>query len=299
MKKEELIEYIDGIQPDTYMKTRLKSKIVDSKPNTIKPKKFIRCITALCLAAALFVGAGVYGNVTQDINGGKDGTQGNSILPDIMEAFIVVASATDKNGEATAVTKTLEVDESYPYGVYFKTYDVRGISETEKNSLLRKMNDELNCYAGKEDFVFGRSSIVATDTIYMVICSINEFRFDIQPDKNVKSINVKNTSSYGQMVYSYGKPDFSAPLCGDDITVCGEEFDPRTSGFYWDYTDELVNVLEKNPDTPFSAFNDVITFTVEFIDGSKYVGVVELNFDTYGNAAAVCKKYENQKVGGE
>ena len=84
---------------------------------------------------------------------------------------------------------------------------------------------------------------------------------------------------------------------GDDKTVNGEEFDPTTAGFYWDYTDKLISALEQNPNTPFSTFNDVITFTLEYTDGSKSVGVVELNFDTYGNAAAVCKKYENQKAG--
>lgn len=31
MKKEELVKYIDDIQPDLYMETRLKAKIADSK----------------------------------------------------------------------------------------------------------------------------------------------------------------------------------------------------------------------------------------------------------------------------
>lgn len=297
MKKEELVKYIDDIQPDLYMKTRLKAKIADSKQRTVKPKKLIRAVTALCLVAALGVGTGLYGKVQDNDDGEKDNTIVNGIVPDIMDAFIVVASAEDIEGEATVVTKPLEVDEAYPYSVYFSTYDVSGLSESEKNSLLKKMNDELNNYADKEDFSFGRSSIVATDKIHMVICSLNEFRFVIQKDKILKSINVKNTSPYGQMVFSSGKREFSAPLHGDDITVTGEDFDPATAGFYWDYTDELVNALEENPDTPFSAFDDVITFTLEYTDGSKSVGIVELNFGTYGDAAAVCKKYENQKAG--
>lgn len=297
MKKEDLVKYIDGIQPDAYMKTRLKSKLAEGKTNTVKPKRIVRSVTALCLVAVLVVGVGMYGKVTDNADGGKADTTGNSIMPDIMDAFIIVASAEEYKGEATVATKTLEVDDAYPYGVYFKTYDINGMSETDKKSLLHKMNDELNTYADKENFSFGRSSIVATDKLYMVICSVNEFRFVIQPDKTLKSINVKNTSPYGQMVYSSGKRDFSGPPHGDDVTVTGEEFDQTTAGFYWDYTDELVGILEENPDTPFSAFNDVITFTLEYTDGSKSVGVVELNFDTYGNAAAVCKKYENRKAG--
>lgn len=297
MKKEELVKYIDDIQPDLYMETKLKSKIADSKKSKVKPRTLISSVTALCIVAALVVGTGFYGKVQNNADGGKDNTIVNGIVLDIMDAFIIVASAEDFKGEATVVTKTLEVDEAYPYGVYFKTYDVNGMSETEKNSLLHKMNDELNSYADKEDFSFGRSSIVATDKLYMVICSVNEFRFVIQQDKILKSINVKNTSPYGQMVFSSGKRDFSAPLHGDDITVNGEEFDPTTAGFYWDYTDEIISAFEENPNTPFSTFNDVITFTLEYTDGSKSVGIVELNFDTYGNAAAVCKKYESRKAG--
>lgn len=298
MKKEELIKYIDNIQPDIYMKTRLKAKIIRSKPSAIRPKKIISCITALCLVVSLVVGAGIYGRIMDDDEIENSDTTSNRLLPDIMGAFIVVASAADRNKGETAVTPPLEVDKAYPYGVYFKVSDVRTMSEKQKENLLQEMNEELNVYAGKDNFVFGRSSIVATDTVYMVICSVNEFRFDIQQDKTIKSINVKNASPFGQMVYSSGKPDFSAPLCGADITVSGEDFDPTTSGFYWDYTDELVGALEENPDIPFSAFNDVITFTVEFADGSESVGTVELNFDTYGNAAAVCKKYESRKAGG-
>lgn len=297
MKKEDLVKYIDGIQPDAYMKTRLKSKLAEGKTNTVKPKKIVRSVTALCLAAALVVGVGMYGKVTDNADGGKADTTGNSIMPDIMDAFIIVASAGDYQGAATIAAQPLEVNEAYPYGVHLKIFDVSEMSDSEKKSLVQKMHNELSVYVGEEDFVMGGSTVVATDKVYMVICSVNEFRFVIQPDKTLKSINVKNTSPYGQMVYSSGKPQFSAPLHGNDITVNGEDFDPSVAGFYWDYTDELVGILEENPDTPFSAFNDVITFTLEYTDGSKSIGVVELNFDTYGNAAAVCKKYENQKVG--
>lgn len=295
MKKEDLIEYIDGIQPDLHMKTRLKAKVFGSKQKAANPKKVIRCITALCLAAVLAVG--ISGRMADKGSGEGNKLQSNEIFSDFSAAFIVVASAAEIEGETTVVTKTLEVDETYPYSVYFSTYDVSGLSESEKNSLLKKMNNELNTYADKEDFSFGRSSVVAADKIYMVICSLNEFRFVVQKDKTLKSINVKNSSPYGQMVYSSGKREFSSSLCGDNITVTGEDFDPATAGFYWDYTDELISALEENPDTPFSVFNDVITFTIEYTDGSKSVGVVEINFDTYGDAAAVCKKYENQKAG--
>ena len=297
MKKEDLVKYIDDIQPDLYMETRLKAKIAENKKNTVKPKKIVSCVTALCLIAALVVGTGFYGRTHDDIGGGNDTTIVNGIVPDIMDAFIIVASAGDYQSAATSAAKPLEVDEAYPYGVHMKLCDVTGMSESEKKNLVNEMSAELKKYINEDSFTMGGSTVITTDKIYMVICSVNEFRFIIQQDKTLKSINVKNTSPYGQMVYSSGKREFSAPLHGDDITVNGEEFDPTTAGFYWDYTDELVSAVEKNPNTPFSTFNDVITFTLEYVDGSKSIGVVELDFDTYGNAAAVCKKYEYKKAG--
>ncbi len=297
MKKEELIEYIDGIQPDTYMKTRLCAKVINSENLYRKKFRKVKSIISLCLVAAIVFGVGVIRKVPAEVVDGNSDITQNTPVMDILQPFIMVASAADAENKEEKATTALELNKAYPCGVHLRIFDVSGMSETQKKNLVKKMNNELNLYAGKEGFVIGGSSVVTTDKLYMVICSVNEFRLDIQPDKTLKSINVKNTSPYGQMVYSPHKPSFSVPLHGRDITVQGDEFDSATAGFYWDYTDELVKTLEDNPDTPFSAFDDVITFTVEYTDGSKSVGVVELSFDTYGNAAAICKEYEHRKGG--
>ena len=199
MKKEDLVKYIDGIQPDAYMKTRLKSKIAEDKTNMVKPKKIVRSVTALCLVAALVVGVGMYGKVTDNADGGKADTTGNSIMPDIMDAFIIVASAGDYQGAATIAAQPLEVNEAYPYGVHLKIFDVSEMSDSEKKSLVQKMHNELSVYVGEEDFVMGGSTVVATDKVYMVICSVNEFRFVIQPDKTLKSINVKKLDNQNSL----------------------------------------------------------------------------------------------------
>ena len=94
------------------------------------------------------------------------------------------------------------------------------------------------------------------------------------------------------MVYNEHKPDFDAPEHGNDITINGADFDFEKSGFYWDHTIELEKAFEENINTPYSTFNDTITFTIEYNDGSKAIGVVELVFDDSGNATAVCKNYD-------
>ena len=109
-------------------------------------------------------------------------------------------------------------------------------------------------------------------------------------------MTVTNESEYGEMVFDPHKPSFNAPEHGHSITISGEDFDCTTSGFYWNTNEEAVKAIEQNINLPFSAFNDTITFTAEYIDGSKATAVVELNFDTSGDATAVCKSYK--RIGG-
>ena len=94
------------------------------------------------------------------------------------------------------------------------------------------------------------------------------------------------------MVYNINKPAFDAPKYGNDITITGEDFDFEESSFYWDHTEEMEKAFDENINTPFSTFNDTITFMVEYNDGSKAIGVVDLVFDDSGNATAVCKNYD-------
>jgi len=54
----------------------------------------------------------------------------------------------------------------------------------------------------------------------------------------------------------------------------------------------MDKAFNENINTPFSTFNDTITFTVEYNDGSKAIGVVDLVFDNSGNAKVVCKNYD-------
>ena len=94
------------------------------------------------------------------------------------------------------------------------------------------------------------------------------------------------------MVYNANQPSFDAPQHGNDFTIPAEEYNFDGGSFYWDFTEELKKAFDENINTPFSTFNDTITFTVEYTDGSKAIGVVDLVFDDDGNASAVCKNYD-------
>ncbi len=285
MKKEDFIKSVESIQPEAHIKSRLKAKVTAREHK--RKVSLTKTVTALCLAAAVAFGIGAM--IKPDFSGGEGSSEitASKDIPDIMKSFIIVAAAADSQGD-TAEGKTLELNEEYPCGVHLQVVDIRGISDSEKKAALKEMNNELAKHCADSSFSKGRSYTVCNESYYLSQCSLNEFKLDLQDSQNIKCVNVKNSSPYGQLVYSVNKPTFNAPEHGNSITVSGDKFDCKTAGFYWDHTEEMEKALDADVNTPFSLFNDTITFTVEYNDGTKAVAVIDIIFNADGGATAVC-----------
>ncbi len=298
MKKEELIKAIDSVQPDIHMKTRLQSKVLSNKKAYKNTRRFVKSLAALCLAAAVVFGAGLFNKAPIADNEKSSGTLTHDSAPGIIKAFIVVASAADAvDTQTNSVTKTLELNEEYPYQINLSVTDVRGKTEEEKKKILDELHRIQESYFVTGSFSVGRGMISGLDNVFVSECSLNQFKLNIENLKQLKCINVTNSSPYGEVVYNNQKKASFAPVHGHSVIVNADDFDAERCGFLWQHTDELETAVNKNPDLAFSTFDDTITFTAEYIDGSKATGVVELKFDSTGNATAVCKSYEYQKAG--
>lgn len=273
------------------MKTRLKAKVIGGASHT-KPKRITRALVAVCLAVIIVLGTGFIGKRPEiDPENPTEGTSKNTVL-DIMSGFIVLASACD--GETEEENQTvipLEINEGYDCGIKLIATDIRGMTESQKEKILTDLNNGIYAYRDEEGFFRGRSHTDGTDEIYLTQCSVNEFRLTLEEGRSVKSVSVKNTSEYGEMVYSVGRPIFSAPEHGHEIVISGEAFNSKTDGFYWEHTDEMLKALSENSGISFSAFNDTVIFTVEYTDGVKATGVVDIVFNENGEATAICKDY--------
>ena len=302
MKKDDLKKSIDNINPDAYMGNRLKAKITTNTVPVKRNRQVTLSITAFCLAFAIIFGVGF---ISQPQTPAPQQNTTENTIPQnkTVNAFIMVASAANSESTETAtVNKTLELNEEYPYEVYLKVRDIRGLSDAETLKIENELDDVFNKYCAEKKFDTGSAELCVKENIIMTICTFNEFKLDLDDTENIKSINVKNTSKYGQMVYNTNKPTFNAPEHGNFINIGwehgnnlsanGEDFDFEKSSFYWSHTEELEKAFEENINTPYSTFNDTITFTVEYNDGSKAIGVVDLVFDDSGNATAVCKNYD-------
>lgn len=292
MKKEDFKKSIDNINPDAFMGNRLKAKITASTLPVKRSRRVILSAVSFCLALAIIFGAGFMSKTQSPAP--KQNTAENTVpKKKQVNAFIMVASAAySESAEAATQNKILELNEEYSYEIFLRAENI-GEDADKENQFTIDLADYLKKH-GIDEKNFDTSMMV--DSLYKnTIISqytLNEFKLNLKDADNVKLINVKNTSKYGEMVYNEHKPVFDAPEHGKDITIKGETFDCEKDGFYWEHTIETEKAFYANINTPFSTFNDTITFTVEYTDGSKAIGVVDLVFDESGNATAVCRSYD-------
>lgn len=292
MKKDDFKKSIDNINPDAYMGNRLKAKITADMP-VRNNRRVTVSITAFCLAFAVVFGVAFLTPPTaptgQTTTNNSDVESSKTINP-----FIIVASAAEAEGEeAVTENKALELNEEYPYEMFLKVKDTTNLSDEQKEEFVLDLAGDFEEYGftGKEiDTV--RAMLYGDENVTVVEYAFNAFKLDLEDDENIKSVNVKNTSKYGQIVFDENKPVFDVPEHGNEVTINGEDFDFEKSSFYWQSTEEMEEAFFENINTPFSTFNDTITFTVEYNDGSKAIGVVDLVFDDDGNAKVVCKNYD-------
>ncbi len=291
MKKDDFKKSIDNINPDAYMGNRLKAKITTDMP-VRNNRRVTVSITAFCLAFAIIFGVAF---LTPPTTPTVQTTTNNSGVENVkISPFIIVASAAEaESEEAVTENKVLELNEEYPYEMYLKVKDTTNLSDEQKGEYVLDLAEDFEEYGLTEKvFDTARAMVCTTENIALIQYAFNDFKFDLENIENAKSINVKNTSKYGQMVHNYNLPKFGGPEQGNDITINSKDYDFEKSSFYWDHTEEMEKAFNENINTPFSTFNDTITFTVEYNDGSKVIGVVDLVFDDSGNAKVVCRNYD-------
>ena len=293
MKKDNLKKAINSINPDVYMDNRLKVKIFSDTIPAKKNKQIVKSITALCLAFAIIFGIGIL-SPTQKPSPQQAPT-GNTVRQNkIAKPFIMIANAANtESTELTAEHKILELNKEYPYEVFLEVKDIRGFTNDEISKTVKEMDDIFKRYCTGNNFDTAKATVCSTENIVLSQCSLNSFKLNFENTENIKTINIKNTSKYGHMAYIVNNnPDFNMHKRGNNFTINGTDFDFEEDCFYWDHTEEMEKAYDKNINTAFSTFNDTITFTVEYTDGSKAIGIVDLVFDDNGSAVARCKDYD-------
>ena len=299
MKKEDLYNSIETINPDPYMKARLKAKISAPKTQPVFLRKAITATVAMAVMIAMVLGISIptKNNSAPQI----EKTQG---IDNNVKGFIMVANAA--NGEEAF--ETLEINETFPFAYSISFVDVRGMSEEERSDVVKRCADELQDKIEKQmklleidntEYSFG-TVYSHEDVVFTAVIS-NSIKLDLKDKENIKSINVKNSSEWGYVEYYDGynfiydektKKEMLYIPHGREITIDINDYDLESGGFHWKNSAEMEMAINDNLDIPLSTFKDTITFTVEYKNGSKAIGIIDVSFNDEGDASFICRDYQ-------
>lgn len=302
MNKEDFKKSIDIIEPDPYMETRLKAKSITKKTRSGAFGKVVAGAIALCLVFAMVFGFNLTSPTTAPTTSESQVSQQavRQINP-----FILVAGAAEAESKNFSLEyKTLKLNETFPFAYKVSFIDVRGMSESERTEAVNKADEMLTDIAENtksEAFDYGIGCVRGGfENIIFIEVLANSIKLDLADKENIKSINVKNSSEWGYVEYydwklikseqEKGKTTWIPQ--GNDITVTAEQYHQESGGFHWKNSYKLDNAINDNPDIPLSTFTDTITFTVEYEDGRKEIGVIDVTFDDDGNGAFTLKEYK-------
>lgn len=292
MKKEDIKNALELVQPDPYMETRLKSKSMPQKTHSRILGKVVASGIALCLIFAMVFGVNLPTSTSTPIAEGQSQSAQQNQLK--VNPFIMVASAM----EAEPEYKTLNLNDAFPFAYKISLIDVRGVSKSEREEIYLKERESAIDYSE----AVGDSRVTvrgAGENLILTEYYANYIKLDLTNIENIKSINVKTSTKWGQIEYYDTKlieaeieKGSTTPIPhGKEITISAEQYHNDCEGFSWKNTAEMTQAIDANPDAPLSTYTDTITFTVEYKDGSKEIGIIDVVFDDEGNGSFISREY--------
>ena len=300
MDKNDLKKAIEAIEPDESMKTRLKAKIAEQKASKGYLWKTATGIVAAMVAFALIFSFNLP-NINIDSKN-ESGTAESEIK--IPQGFIMVASAAE--AEEKEKYEKLEINDTFPFAYSVSVIDVRGMTEQEKSDVAKQCADALDEKTKEiirnhstKPFDTTAASVCSHENIIFGTVSLNSIKIDLKNKEKIESINIQCSTKWGAVEYidekncgvDEEKGVALVPPHGKEIEIAIEDYDEENGTLYWTNSVEMEEVLNNNPEIPLSTFKDTITFTVNYKDGQKAIGVIDVAFDDDGNAKFTCKDY--------
>ncbi|MBQ6707914.1 MAG: hypothetical protein IJM97_03080 [Clostridia bacterium] len=301
MKKNDLKNTIEAIKPDDAMKTRLKAKVAEEK----SPKGY-SWTTAIGIVATMFAFAMIFSyslpNINTDLKNESGIVESEIRIP---QGFIMVASAAES--EQQEKYEKLEINDTFPFAYSISVTDVRNMTEQEKSSVAKQCADDLDEKTkeivrknNEGAFYTASASVSSHENIVFSSVSLNSIKLDLKNKEKIESINIRCSSKWGAVEYiddkncgvDEEKGVALVPPHGNEITVAIEDYDEVKGIIYWTNSVEMEEVLNNNPDLPLSTFKDTATITVNYKDGQKAIGIIDVAFDDDGNATFTCKDYK-------
>ncbi len=210
-----------------------------------------------------------------------------------------------EKAKAGATETVLQTDNSYLYNIYLEIVSTKGMTLAQKNALFEACVEKAKQYTYKYTGKSGGHCVHTTQDEYIVATAFTDlFRIKITDKQQFKQFRVYNTAKYGQIeVHGSTSPKDGRPLVmpqGKDVVVTKEMAEERGGyafqeldvvSFTWEPTNDATKLMYGKDALDYTAFNDTIYIEVEYADGTKTTGSMDLVFDVSGKATVTCSNY--------
>ncbi len=210
---------------------------------------------------------------------------------------IILLSSVNKNIQQKNIVLQKEIELPLQYNI--EVTDIRNLGQNEIESIVNKKKAQLSnqlSEMGIEENPSGvsRGSVDVRENVIITSLAIGTFLIKADDYSQIKSINVKNSSEFGQVEFvllsnSIDLKD-SFPH-GTNITIDGEicanimkDMQQEKGHFEinWRHSLKVKEEINNNPNIDLSSFFDSMTITIEYKDGSTEVTNIDINFNKDG-----------------
>lgn len=158
-----------------------------------------------------------------------------------------------------------------PYNAVLRVRDITGLSDSQVQDLQSADKEYAEELAAKNPGTNGnfRWSVTSRKTDRMLVTTIYAGFYYLAVDDyaQVQDISV-TTTGIGDA--SVNGVDYYDPSLSDGV------------GITWSLSGEGVEMIEKDPERKLSQITDTVTVTVEFLDGTKEIAVIDITADDAG-----------------
>ena len=266
------------------------------KERAIMKKRVYKLTAISCAFAMIFIAAfalfntGI--NTLPDNSNNVDVNDGATHLN--RNFFVMVANAADH----TETLLNKEANVKIPLGGILMVEDTAGMSASEKDAVMLKLKNRLSELYGLDN---GWHLVGSQEETTIYFGTADYLKLKVEDADSVENViiscseNGRLTISAKSLLGSVLPSEYIATVKqGTSITLTGKEYKElygKDNGMSidWFLSESMKDTFKSAPETPLSSVNDIITVTINFVDGTNETFAIELNFDDEGMLSSTYK----------
>lgn len=266
------------------------------KERAIMKKRVYKLTAISCAFAMIFIAAFAFLNT--GINTLPDNSDNVDVNDGTMQInrnfFVMVANAADH----TETLLNKEANVKIPLGGILMVEDTAGMSASEKDAVMLNLKSRLSALYGLDN---GWHLVGSQEETTIYFGTADYLKLKVEDADSVENViiscseNGKLTISAKSLLGSVLPSEYIATVKqGTSITLTGKEYKElygKDDGMTidWFLSESMKDTFKSAPETPLSSVNDIITVTINFVDGSNETFAIELSFDDEGILSSTYK----------